>query len=95
MQQLHLHVVGPEVAERDDRLHDPLGAEVGERVVELDVVDVHAGPGRLDLGLPAGQLPGGGVAVGAEHVALGGGGLVELLGVVAHHPGGGDERARG
>ena len=66
VEQLHLHVVGTEVAERDDRLDQPLGAEVGQRVVELDVVDVHAGPGRVDLGLPAGQLPGGGVAVGAE-----------------------------
>ena len=46
--ELHLDVVGREVAEGDDRLDRRARCRGRRAVVGLDVVDVHAVPGRVD-----------------------------------------------
>ena len=95
VEQLHLDVVGAEVAERDDGLDRARRCRGRRRASSISTWSTCT-PGHAVVDARPSTRPAsrrGGAAVGAERVALRGGRLVELLGVVAHHAGGGDDRA--
>ena len=62
--ELDLDIVRAQVPEGHDRLDGALGAELGHRARQVEVVDVHPGPAREDPGLPGAQVSGPGVVTG-------------------------------